>query len=105
MGTIATAKVKIASPESVLAAAEEAPAAFRIDPYYPAIARMREKGHSWRGIALWLREFNIQISYVHLRRLFGAEGQRRAPDLPVPPPPATGAGPAPSADEEKWTRL
>ena len=104
MGTNLAARTPIASPERVLAAAEAAPEAFRIDAYFPAILRLREKGHSWRQIALWLRKFNLEISYVHLRRLFGAESERRTPIRRLPPPAAPAAA-SPSADEEKWTRL
>jgi hypothetical protein len=66
----------VAPPAAVLAAAEAAPPAFEIAAYYQAIRLMREKGNSWRGLAEWLKEFNIEISYVHLRRLFRREQDR-----------------------------
>jgi hypothetical protein len=80
--------------------------------YFPAIRVMREKGHSWRDLAGWLRRFEIEISYVHLRRLYLQESARME---------KLGAGPAPDRegrsaavpvgadsdgdDEAKWTRL
>jgi len=95
----------IPSPDLVLAAAEEAPEAFRIEAYHSAILRLREKGHSWRRISDWLREFNIEVSYVHLRRLFGAESAQRSAAQSAAEPPAPAVAEAPNADEEKWTRL
>lgn len=67
---------KIASPKAVLKAAEKAPRVFSIGAYFRAIYVMREKGHSWRAIEEWLRQFNIEVSYVHLRRLFVQESER-----------------------------
>jgi hypothetical protein len=97
-----SAREPIASPGEVLTAAEKAPEAFRIDAYYLSVSMMRDKGHSWRRIADWLAEFRIEISYVHLRRVFRAESERLA-RLPRPAPQMN--SPAASEDEEKWTRL
>ncbi len=72
------AKAGIAPPEVVLKAAEEAPRVFSIGAYYQPIRTMRVKGRSWRETAGWLRQFNIRISHVHLRRLFVEENARLA---------------------------
>jgi hypothetical protein len=99
------AESKIAPPAVVIAAAEAELPAFRIEAYYPAVLRLREKGHSWRRIAEWLGEFNIEISYVHLRRLFAAESQRRSAAAdPLAGGASAGDG-SETDDEEKWTRL
>jgi hypothetical protein len=66
----------IASPEEVLAAAELAVPVFHIAKYYRPIRIMREKGYSWRDTAEFLHQFRIDISYVHLRRLFVEETKR-----------------------------
>lgn len=67
---------EIASPDVVTAAAEKAPRVFHIGAYFRPIFLMREKGHSWRFISDWLRQFNIEVSYVHLRRLYVQEDAR-----------------------------
>jgi len=99
-----------ALPAEVLAAAELAPRAFDMASYFPAIRVMREKGHSWRDLADWLRQFEIEISYVHLRRLYIQESARMAKTGASAAPEvrtATGPGAAdPDGDDEaKWTRL
>jgi hypothetical protein len=71
-------RASIGSPEEVLAAAELAAPVFHIAKYYRAIRLMREKGYSWRGVAEWLKQFGIEISYVHLRRIYVAEDKRLA---------------------------
>lgn len=63
-------KKEIMSPEDVLAAARMAPRVFNMPAYYHPVLVMRDKGHSWRSIAEWLKMFNIEMSHVHLRRLF-----------------------------------
>ena len=68
----------IGSPEDVLAAAEFAAPVFHIARYYRSVRLMREKGYSWREISNWLKQFRIEISYVHLRRLFVEENERLA---------------------------
>jgi hypothetical protein len=113
------------SPEAVLAAAERAPRAFDMAAYHPAIRIMREKGNSWRDLAIWLRRFEIEISYVHLRRLYiqenariarlgtgPAQEQGRALGAVVPvaqsegrPAVVPGSGDSDADDEAKWTRL
>ena len=67
---------EIAAPDAVLAAAEKAPRVFNISAYFRAIRIMREKGHSWRFLADWLKQFNIEVSYVHLNRLYAQEHER-----------------------------
>jgi hypothetical protein len=67
---------EIALPATVLEAAEKAPRVFHIAAYYRPIRVMRDKGYSWRELAEWLEQFNIQVSYVHLRRLFLHEDDR-----------------------------
>jgi hypothetical protein len=69
---------EISPPDDVLRAAEAAPRVFHIAAYYTPIWVMREKGHSWRAIATWLEQFHIEVSYVHLRRLFVQENRRLA---------------------------
>jgi len=66
----------IASPEEVLAAAELAVPVFHIAKYYGSIRLLRKKGYSWRWISDWLKQFRIEVSYVHLRRLFVEEDKR-----------------------------
>jgi len=66
----------IASPKAVLSAAEKAPRVFNIGAYFRALYLMRDKGHSWRYLTEWLRQFNIEISYVHLNRLYAQESER-----------------------------
>ena len=66
----------IADPETVLKAAEAAPRVFNIAVYFHPLSLMREKGHSWRFIADWLKGFNIEISHVHLHRLYTKEDAR-----------------------------
>lgn len=68
--------VKLAPPDVVLAAAQAAPHVFSISEYYPSLYLMREKGYSWRYISDWLKEFQIEISYVHLHRLYAKEHLR-----------------------------
>jgi len=67
---------KIASPETVLAAAKRAPRVFSIGAYFRPIYEMRQKGYSWRYLAEWLQQFNISISFVQLSRLYAAEDER-----------------------------
>ena len=69
-------KKEISSPEDVQAAAEKAPRVFSIGAFYRPIWTMRNKGYSWRYLADWLKKFGIEISYVHLRRLFAHEDAR-----------------------------
>ena len=70
------ARKVIASPEAILTAAEKAPVVFNIAAYFQPIYIMREKGHSWRDLAVWLKQFIIEISHVHLRRLYVQEDIR-----------------------------
>ena len=65
-----------APPEVVMAAAEKAPRVFSIGAYFRPIYLMREKGHTWRYLADWLKKFNINVSHVHLHRLYLAEDER-----------------------------
>ena len=67
---------KIADPETLLAAAEKAPSVFSIAGYFRPIYVMRRKGYSWRHLREWLHGFNIEISPVHLRRLYVQENER-----------------------------
>ncbi|MDB6094524.1 MAG: hypothetical protein JWM32_2086 [Verrucomicrobia bacterium] len=57
-------------------AAIKAPRVFSIGAYFQPIYLMREKGHSWRFLAEWLQQFNIEISHVHLSNLFAREDER-----------------------------
>jgi hypothetical protein len=66
----------IESPAKVLAAAELAVPVFNMAIYYRSVRLMREKGYSWRELADWLKQFRIEVSYAHLRRLFIAENKR-----------------------------
>ena len=66
----------MAGPEALLLAAEAAPRLFDIGGYYQALHVMREKGYSWRHLGDWVRGFNIEISHVHLRRLYLQEAER-----------------------------
>jgi hypothetical protein len=70
------ASKSIPTPEELLRAAEQAPAAFNIAAYFRPIYIMREKGHSWRDLEQWLLRFNIEMSHVHLRRLYIQEDKR-----------------------------
>lgn len=70
------AKKKIADPETVLRAAKAAPKVFSVGAYFSALYVMRRKGHSWRFLSTWLRQFNIDISHVHLHRLYVKEDAR-----------------------------
>lgn len=68
---------RMADPEVVLKAANSAPTVFSIGPYFLALYVMRKKGHSWRYLAdEWLKRFNIEISHVHLHRLYTKEDAR-----------------------------
>jgi hypothetical protein len=67
---------EIMPPSAVMEAARKAPRVFHIAAYFQAIYVMREKGHSWRYLADWLAQFNIQISHVHLSRLYAQEDER-----------------------------
>jgi DNA-binding transcriptional MerR regulator len=66
----------VASPEAVLKAAEKAPRIFNMEAYFRPIYIMREKGRSWRDLSEWLKQFNIEISHAHLRRLYIEEDER-----------------------------
>jgi hypothetical protein len=66
----------ISPPEAVLAAAQKAPRVFSIVTYFSAIYVMRKKGHSWRALSEWLEQFNIEVSHVHLNRLYAQEDER-----------------------------
>jgi hypothetical protein len=66
----------VATPDAVLQAAEAAPRVFNIADYYQAVRLMREKGHSWRDLASWLKQFKINVSFAHLRRLYVQEDKR-----------------------------
>ncbi len=66
----------IAAPAELLAAAETAPSIFNIAAYFTSIYLMREKGYSWRQLEAWLEKFGIEISAVHLRRLYVSEDAR-----------------------------
>lgn len=68
---------KMADPAALLLAAEAAPKLFDIGGYYQALHVMREKGYSWRHLGEWVRGFNIEISHVHLRRLYIQESESR----------------------------
>lgn len=66
----------IADPDTVLKAAKAAPTVFSIAAYFQALHLMRQKGHAWRYLSEWLKQFNISISHVHLHRLYVAEDAR-----------------------------
>jgi hypothetical protein len=66
----------VATPEAVFAAASDAPLVFSIGAYYQSVRLMREKGNSWRDLSEWLKQFNIEVSFAHLRRLFVEEHRR-----------------------------
>lgn len=68
---------KMADPGALLRAAESAPRRFDIGGYFQALHLMREKGYSWRHLGEWVRGFNIEISHVHLRRLYVLENERQ----------------------------
>lgn len=68
---------KMADPGALLRAAESAPKRFDIGGYFQALRIMREKGYSWRHLGEWVRGFNIEISHVHLRRLYVLENERQ----------------------------
>ena len=72
----ARAARRIADPETLLAAAEEAPSVFNMATHFRPVFVMRQKGYSWRHLGEWLRDFNIEISPVHLRRLYVQEDKR-----------------------------
>jgi len=63
-------------PETVLKAAAKAPRVFNMESYFRSIYIMRDKGHSWRDLSEWLKQFNIEISHAHLRRLYIEEDER-----------------------------
>ncbi len=60
----------------MLVAAEKAPSVFNIAAYFRAIYVMRQKGYSWRQLESWVHEFGVEISAVHLRRLYVQENAR-----------------------------
>ncbi len=93
----------MADPGVLLAAAEEAPRRFDIVAYLPALQVMRGKGYSWRQLGEWLRGFNIEISPVHLRRLYVGETDR--PGQGIPPAIMSGrpAGKRQTAGESEST--
>lgn len=72
----------MADPGVLLAAAEKAPRRFEIVAYLPALQVMRGKGYSWRQLGEWLRGFNIEISPVHLRRLYVGKTDRPGRENP-----------------------
>lgn len=67
---------RIADPEAVLKAAQAAPKVFNIAAYFSPLYVMRKKGYSWRYLADWLKGFNIEVSHVHLHRLYVKEDAR-----------------------------
>ncbi len=69
---------KMAGPGALLLAAKAAPRLFEIGGYFEALHVMREKGYSWRHLGEWVQGFNIEISHVHLRRLYVQESERQA---------------------------
>lgn len=69
---------RISDPETMLAAAEKAPSVFNISSYFRALYVMRQKGYSWRDLESWAAKFGINISAVHLRRLYVQENARLA---------------------------
>lgn len=66
----------LADPETVLKAANAAPVVFNIAAYFSPLYVMRKKGYSWRYLADWLTVFNIEMSHVHLHRLYAKEDAR-----------------------------
>ena len=66
----------IAEPATLLKAANEAPTVFSVAAYFTPLYVMRQKGHSWRYIADWLKGFHIEVSHVHLNRLYVKEDAR-----------------------------
>lgn len=66
----------LASPNALLAAAKAAPHVFSISEYFHPLYVMRQKGYSWRYLADWLKGFNIEVSHVHLHRLYVKEDAR-----------------------------
>ena len=66
----------MADPKTVLRAANAAPLVFNIAAYFLPLCKMRQKGYSWRFLADWLKKFNIEISHVHLHRLYIKEDAR-----------------------------
>lgn len=82
----------VADPETILRAANAAPKVFNIATYFAPLYVMRDKGYSWRYLADWLKGFNIEVSHVHLHRLYTKEAIRLArltrkelQDLGMPP--------------------
>jgi hypothetical protein len=71
-----TTPASIAAPETLLKAAESAPNVFNIATYFRPLYVMRGKGYSWRYLADWLKGFNIEVSHVHLHRLYIKEDLR-----------------------------
>lgn len=67
---------EIADPKAVLMAAEAAPRVFNVAEYFRSLYVMRAKGYSWRYLADWLKGFNIEVSHVHLHRLYVKEDLR-----------------------------
>jgi hypothetical protein len=71
------AKRSIPSPDTLLEAANKAPQVFNVSAYFKPLYVMRKKGHPWRYLAgVWLKSFNIEISHVHLHRLYSKEDAR-----------------------------
>lgn len=66
----------IALPETLLSAANAAPNVFNIAAYFTPLYVMRKKGYSWRYLADWLKGYNIEVSHVHLHRLYIKEDAR-----------------------------
>lgn len=67
---------QIVAPEILLEAANAAPTVFNIAAYFTPLYVMRKKGYSWRYLADWLKGFNIEVSHVHLHRLYLKEDAR-----------------------------
>ena len=88
---------KMAEPEALLLAAKAAPKLFDIGGYFEALQVMREKGYSWRHLGEWVRGFNIEISHVHLRRLYVQESERQARTA------AQNTGEAGESGPERWS--
>lgn len=66
----------VSEPDVLLQAAKAAPRVFSISVYFHALYVMRQKGYSWRYLADWLKGFNINVSHVHLHRLYLKEDMR-----------------------------
>ena len=71
-----TGMSQLADPKTILRAANAAPHIFNIAEYFRPLYVMREKGYSWRFLSNWLVGFGIEVSHVHLHRLYVKEDAR-----------------------------